>query len=129
LCPQETPVFGSTPDWKKSAELIGLQVVVGQSGVAHDAALRSGLEVLVAVDRHHGAPARGGLSVDVVGAVDPCERPAALLEHAAHPLAGDNLHGDSPLSRASPSSWATASQPSAASRRLARTSSRVSPWV
>ena len=53
-----------------------------------------------------------------------------LLEDAAHPFAGDDLHGAPPAaSRASPSSWATASHPSAASRRLARTSSSVSPCV
>src|ERR1700751_3173299 len=49
---------------------------------------------------------------------------------AGHLLAGDELHAPYPAaSRARPSSWATASQPSAASRRLARTSSSVSPWV
>src|SRR5205823_12144152 len=106
------------------------EVGVGQAGIAHDAALRAGLEVVVAVDRHHRSPPGGGVAIDVVGTVDAGQRPATLLQDAAHLLAGDGLHGAVPeVSRAKASSWATASHPSAASRRLARTSSRVSPWV
>jgi hypothetical protein len=41
----------------------------------------------------------------VVAAVDAGERPAALFEDAAHPLAGDDLHGVAPVaSRARASS-------------------------
>src|SRR5262249_14402640 len=106
------------------------QIGVGQSRIAHDASLCARLQILVAMYRHHCPSAGGGVSINMVGAVDTCQGPAALLENAAHPLPGDDLHGPSPAaSRARPSSWATASQPSAASRRLARTSSSVSPWV
>jgi len=119
-----------TEDDGKFAAIDGSEVVVGQSGIAHDAALSAGLQVLVGVDGHHRPPPRGGVAIDVVAAVDAGERPAALLEDAAHPLAGDDLHAAPPAaSLARASSWATASHPSAASRRLARTSSRVSPWV
>src|SRR5436305_10396532 len=86
-----------------------LQVVLSQSGIAHDAALSAGLQVLVGVDWHHYPPSRGGVAIDVVAAIDAGQRPAAFLEHAAHPLAGDDLHGASPAaSRARASSWATA---------------------
>src|SRR5262245_60647183 len=104
------------------------KIVIGQLGIAHNAALSAWLQVLVPVDRHYGSPAGCWVAIDVVAAVDAGERPAMLFEDAAHPFAGDDLHGDAPAaSRAIPSSWATASQPSAASRRLARTSSSVSP--
>src|SRR5207253_11091306 len=63
-------------------------------------------------------------SIDLVSAVNASQRPAALLKNAAHALPRDDLHVAAPrASRARPSSCATASQPSAASRRLARTSS------
>src|SRR5688572_2082326 len=106
------------------------EVGVGQARITHDATLRAWLQILIAVYRDNRPSAGRNVSVNVVSAVDACQSPAALFEDAAHPFAGDGLHGASPTaSRARPSSWATASQPSAASRRLARTSSSVSPWV
>src|SRR5262249_18465535 len=103
---------------------------VGQAGIAQDATLRAGLQVLVAVNGNHCPPPCGGGAINVMAAVDPSQRPAVHFQHAAPPFAGDDLHRAPPAaSRAIPSSWATASHPSAASRRFARTSSRVSPWV
>ena len=38
---------------RRSLAMFALEVVVGQSGIAHDSALRSRLQIVVAVDRHH----------------------------------------------------------------------------
>ena len=85
--------------------VVALEVGVGEPSVAHDATLSAGLQILVAVHRHDGPSAGGKVSIDVVGAVDACERPAVLLQDAAHAFAGDDLHGASPLaSRAKASS-------------------------
>src|SRR5947209_5634779 len=92
--------------------------------------VRSRRDGVVAVDGHHRSPPCGRVTVEVMGAIDAGQRLATLLQNAAHLLPGEDLHGAVPAaSRAKASSWATASHPSAASRRLARTSSRVSPWV
>ena len=83
-----------------------------------------GYWVRIAVNGHRQSPSYGFVPVDMVTAIDAGQCPAPRFEHSAHPLAGDRLHSSA---SASASSWATASQPSAASRRLARTSSIVSP--
>src|SRR5262245_48686011 len=55
------------------------EVVVGQSGITHDAPLGSGLQVSVAVNWYDGKPPRSRVSVDVVAPVGPRQCPAALL--------------------------------------------------
>lgn len=81
------------------------KIAVGQSGVAHDSTLSARFQVLVAMDRDDGSPTRDSMPIDVVAAVDTGERPVSLFKHAAHPLAGDDLHGFVPEeSRAMPSS-------------------------
>ena len=103
------------------------KVSVSQPGITHDASLRAWLQILVAVDRDNGPAAGCRVSVHVMGPVDACQSPAMLFEDAAHALAGNNLHGASPAaSRVRLSSCATASQPSAASRRLANFIERFS---
>ena len=72
------------------------EIVVGQSGIAHDASLRAGLQILVAVNGYHYTPPGRGVTVDVVAPVDPRQRPAAPLQHATHLLAGDDFHDACP---------------------------------
>ena len=103
------------------------QVVIGQSGIAHDSALRSRLQVLVAVDRHNRPPLGRGVAIDVVAAV------YARRVQPRSPARGTSACrrlfslGSPAASRASASSWATASRSSPASRKLARTSSGCAP--
>src|SRR5579884_3212510 len=105
------------------------EVARGQPGIAHDAALGSRLEVGVAVDRHGHTSTRPGVAVDVVTALDAIQLPTPLFQEPDHPLAGNRLHATPSAAGRTAWSWAEASQASAASRRLARTSSSVSPWV
>src|SRR5437667_11238518 len=105
--------------WEPLLPPLASEVAVGQAGITHEAMLRAGLEVVVAVNGHHRSSPCGSVPIDVMGAVDAGQRPATLLEDLAHLLAGDDLHGAGPAaSRAKASSWATASHPAAASRRL-----------
>jgi hypothetical protein len=81
------------------------QVVVRQFGIAHDAALRSRLQIFIAMDRHHRAPTCCGVTIDEVAAVDSGQRPALLFKDAAHLLAGNYFHGvAAPASRPQASS-------------------------
>ena len=59
------------------------QIVVRQPSIAHDAALRAGFQIVVAVDRHHRSPPCGCIAVDVVATVDAGQGPATLFEDAA----------------------------------------------
>ncbi len=89
----------------QSVPSLASQIVVCESSIAHDATLSSGLQVLAAVDGDHRPPPCGGVAIDMMAAVDAGERPAALLQNAAHPLAGNDFQGVPPAaSRARPSS-------------------------
>ena len=62
-------------------------------------------EVLISMDGNNCSAPRSDVPIDVVTAVDTSERPASLLEDAAHSLARDDLHGFGPAaSPARPSS-------------------------
>src|SRR5437667_11846896 len=103
-----------------------LKVRVGNACVAHDASLSFRLEIRGAVDWDSRSPASRRMVIDVVAAGDSVEQPAAGFQELAHPLAGDGFHAaPSRFTAAVAWSCAAASQPSAASRRLARTSSSV----
>ena len=124
------PIFACSFLACPNAPQVALQVGIGQPSVAHDATLGAGLQILIAMHWHDRPSSGGRMSINVVAAVDTRQGPPALFKNAAHPLSGDHFHSDSPAaSRTRPSSWATASHPSAASRRLVRISSSVSPCV
>ena len=53
------------------------EVGIGQPGVTHDAPLRPGLEIGVAMDRDRGPAAGVGVSIDMMAAGDAGQPPAS----------------------------------------------------
>ena len=106
------------------------QIVVGPIGVAHDAPLCTGLQVFVAVNRNRRLLSARGMPVDEVTSGNANQHPPATFEDTAHPPTGHRFHA-APSLRGAPVAWscAAASHASAASFRLSRTSSSVSPSV
>jgi len=71
LYAEATRLLGRFPTGRPS------EVGIGQPGVTHDAPLRPGLEVGVAMDRDRGPAAGVGVSIDMMAAGDAGQPPAS----------------------------------------------------
>src|SRR5215204_6529061 len=85
------------------------------------------------VDRDRQADDSSGLAVDVMAAVDTQQSPAVPLDQASEITAGQRLHTVISRTRSLPpglgSGTSTDKQPSTASYKFVKSSSKVSPWV
>jgi hypothetical protein len=104
-----------------------------QRGQLHQAALNPVLSVPISMDWNGDADWTSSLGLDMMAAVDTAQTPSIRFEHPGALFAGELLHNASSITRSSAcvdgASTGTDKHPSMASRRLARSSSIVSPSV